>query len=117
MAETIRKLKYRVVKCYQCGEPMQAAHFDEIWDMRIGGELHNIPLYSIPCMYCPACEISVVDQSSDEPILACQKKYLDENGLNTPYLRIKRWWLRTKARWECWYWNRVNTSWKRLPAD
>lgn len=98
--------KYKPVRCYQCGETMRAYTFSDTWKMQVDGKLHPIPLFAIPCHKCDSCAISVVDGSSDEQIMWCYKKYLDDNGLNTTYLQIRRWIrrriLRVRDRWNYW---------------
>ena len=98
--------KYKPVRCYQCGETFRTYTFSEVWDMRIDGKMHKVPLFAVPCMRCDACDIAVTDGSSDEAIQWAYKKYIRENGLNTPWLRFRRWvrrqCVRVYYRWN-WY--------------
>jgi hypothetical protein len=90
--------KYKQIKCHRCGEPFTAAQFSEVWDMRVDGVLHKVPLHAIPCMYCTKCDISVVDGCSDEQIMWCYGQYITKNGLNTPRHRVFRWFRRQYLR-------------------
>lgn len=103
--------KYRPVRCYQCGEPFRAYTFSEVWDMRIDGKMYAVPLFAVPCMRCDACDIAVTDAGSDEAIQWAYKKYIRENGLNTPWLRFRRWVRRQCVRAYDRY------SWYRLRFD
>jgi len=70
---------------------MIASSFNDTWAMRVDGVLHQVPLWSVPCSYCEKCDIAVTDGGSDEAIQWSYNKYLNEAGLNTPYLRVRRW--------------------------
>jgi len=98
--------KYKPVRCYRCGEPFRSYTFSDIWDMRIDGKIHKVPIYAVPCMRCDACDIAVTDGGSDETISWAYKKYIREHGLNTPWLRACRWVRRRlscyRDRWN-WY--------------
>lgn len=83
--------KYKPVCCYRCGEPFRSYTFSDVWDMRIDGVLHKVPIYAVPCMRCDACDIAVTDAGSDEAISWAYKKYIREHGLNTLWLRTCRW--------------------------
>ena len=82
--------KYKHLKCDSCGQPMVASRFNDTWAMRVDGNLHQVPVHSVPCAYCVACDISTIDGGSDEAIVWSYNKYLNEAGLNTPYLRTRR---------------------------
>jgi len=82
--------KYRPVVCYQCGETLLAYTFKDVWDMRIDNVMHKVPIYSVPCYRCDACDIAITDGGSDEAISWAYKKYLNDNNLNTPWLRFRR---------------------------
>lgn len=101
------KPKYKPVCCYQCGEPFSAYQFSAIWDMRVDGKLHKVPVYAVPCLYCKPCDLAVTDGGSDEAIAWCYKKYITAAGLNTPYHRVCRFVRRRVERWQYWYWNRL----------
>ena len=83
--------KYKPVCCYRCGEPFRTYTFSDVWDMRIDGKIHKVPIYAVPCMRCDACDIAVTDGGSDETISWAYKKYIREHGLNTPWLLACRW--------------------------
>lgn len=84
-------IEYKHLKCHSCGEPMLASRFKDVWTMRIDGVPHQVPVHSVPCSYCTACDISIIDGGSDEAVTWSYEKYLTEAGLNTPYLRVRRW--------------------------
>lgn len=90
--------KYKPVTCYQCGEPMIAARFKDVYTMRIDGEPHQVPVYSVPCMQCVPCDIALVDGSSDEVIHHWYVDYCKKNGLWTPWHRLRRWVRRQRER-------------------
>lgn len=95
--------QYRPVTCYQCGETMHAYWFNDIWNMRIDGQIHKVPVKHVPCHRCETCDIAVTDGGSDEAVVWSYNKYLKENGLNTPWLRIQRWCRKRVQRWIDWY--------------
>jgi hypothetical protein len=74
--------------------------------MRIDGKMHKVPLTAVPVMRCDACDIAVTDGGSDEQIAWSYREYLRANGLNTPWLRFRRWVrrdvVRTYHRWNYW---------------
>lgn len=96
-------IAYKPIRCYRCDEPFTAAQFSDIWDMRVDGVLHKVPLHAVPCMYCAKCDVSVTDGGSDEQIMWCYKQYITDAGLNTPRHRVFRWfrrqYLRMQDRW------------------
>ena len=98
--------KYKPVCCYCCGEPFRAYTFSDVWDMRIDGKMHKVPLYAVPVMRCDKCDIAVTDGGSDEQIAWSYKEYICAHGLNTPWLRFRRWVrrrvLRMHHRWDYW---------------
>jgi hypothetical protein len=105
MTEEKDTSKYRPVRCYRCGEPFRAYTFSEVWDMRIDGKMHNVPLFSVPCMRCDNCDLTVTDGGSDEAIAWARNTYLQKNGLNTPWLRFRRWLRRQRFRvYDRWNW-------------
>ena len=69
---------------------MMASSFSDTWAMRVDGVLHQVPVHSVPCSYCTACDISIMDGGSDEAIMWSYNQYLTAAGLNTPYLRVRR---------------------------
>lgn len=83
--------KYRPVKCYQCGAPMTACTFDDVWTMRIDGQQHEVPIYSVPCMRCEPCDLATTDAGSDEAIQHWYVEYCKKNGLWTSWRRFRRW--------------------------
>ena len=96
---------YRPICCYQCGEPFRAYTFKDVYDMRIDGKVHQVPVYAVPCLRCDACDIAVTDAGSDEAVQWSYRKYLNENGLNTPGLRLRRWLRRQRLRvYDRWNW-------------
>lgn len=96
---------YRPVCCYQCGEPFRAYTFKDVYDMRIDGKIHQVPVYAVPCLRCDACDIAVTDAGSDDAVQWSYRKYLNENGLNTPWLRFRRWLRRQRLRvYDRWNW-------------
>lgn len=98
--------KYQPVRCWRCGSPYRAYEFSDTWNMRIDGKIHAVPVFAVPCMRCDDCNIAVTDGGSDEMIQWAYNKYLNAHGLNTPRLRVKRWfrrqYLRVCDRWN-WY--------------
>lgn len=98
--------QYKPVCCYQCGETFRTYTMKDVWDMRIDGVLHKVPVLAVPVMRCDACDLAVVDGSSDDAIMWSYKKYLREQKLNTPWLRfrrgLRRLWFRVYDRWN-WY--------------
>jgi hypothetical protein len=82
--------KYKHMQCYSCGQPLIASSFNDVWTMRVDGVPHQVPLWSVPCSYCTACDIAITDGGSDEAIEWSYEQYLTEAGLNTPYLRVRR---------------------------
>lgn len=83
--------KYRPVVCHRCGEPMIACTFKDVWTMRIDGQQHQVPIWSIPCMRCVPCDIALTDGGSDEVIQYWYIQYCKEHGLWTPWRRFCRW--------------------------
>jgi hypothetical protein len=110
-------IKYKPCTCYQCGGNLLACRFNDIWDLRIDNVQYAVPLYSVPCMYCESCNISLTDDGSDEVIGYWRKKFMDDHGLNTPYLRFRRWVRSEIWAWQIWHWNK--SPWARFtwPAD
>jgi hypothetical protein len=88
---------------------MMASSFSDTWAMRVDGVLHQVPVHSVPCSYCTACDISIMDSGSDEAIMWSYNQYLDAAGLNTPYLRVRRWFRRRVLG----FWSRLQRDWYR----
>lgn len=100
------RIKYKPVRCYRCGETFRTYTFNDVWKMRIDGKLHDVPVIAVPCMRCDTCDLSVTDAGSDEAVQWSRQHYMKLHGLNTPWLRFKRWVLRQgqriRDRWN-WY--------------
>jgi hypothetical protein len=92
--------KYKIVSCYRCGAEMRAATMSDTWSMRIDNKFHDVPVVAIPCSYCVACDIAVVDAAADESILRCRQKYMATHRLDTLLKRIlrsiRRFWRRVE---------------------
>jgi hypothetical protein len=99
--------KFKLCPCIYCGEPMLAAAMTDVWEMRIDGVLHSVPVTCIPANRCEKCDIYTVDGTSDEAVLQSYTKYINEHGLNTLWHRLRRAVRRRIERWQYWYWNRV----------
>jgi hypothetical protein len=82
---------YHSLQCHCCGGKIEACTLDDVWAMRIDGVLHQVPVRKVPCHKCLSCDTVTLDGTSDEMIMYCQKKYMAAQGLNTPYLRVRRW--------------------------
>lgn len=96
---------YRPICCYQCGETMRAYTFKDVYDMRIDGKVHRVPVYAVPCLRCDACDLAITDSGSDEAVQWSYKQYINKNGLNTPWLRFRRWCRRQRLRvYDRWNW-------------
>lgn len=110
--------KYKPLTCYQCGETMRSYTFNDVWDMRVDGKLHKVPVLHVPCHRCDACDIAVTDGGSDDSIVWSYQKYLNERGLNTPWLRLRRFvrrrLLRQYDRWNYWV---FKTFYKKDQSD
>jgi hypothetical protein len=105
----VKTVDYKPVNCHRCKLPMVACEMSTVYDMRVDGVLHKVPVSSVPCAYCTACDVSVIDQCADEAIQRAYHKYITEAGLNTPYLRIRRWIRRRVLG----FWNRIQRDWYR----
>lgn len=105
-----KSMDIKPVNCYKCGDPMIAARYKTTYDMRIDGVIHVVPVYAVPCTYCVPCDLCVTDAGSDEAMQWSFNKYLNENGLNTPYLRLRRWLIR---RWQ-YYCDTAAYRWYKL---
>ena len=116
MSET-STARYKPICCYECGNPFLTYQFSDTWKMRIDNVLHDVPVYAVPCMYCKECNISVTDGGSDEAIQWAYRKYINEHGLNTPYLRGRRWLRRWFSRLQYWHWNRAPWARWTWPKD
>ena len=84
-------LVYHSLKCHCCGGNIEACTLDDVWAMRIDGVLHQVPVRKVPCQKCLICDTVTLDGTSDEMVMYWQKKYMAAQGLNTPYLRARRW--------------------------
>ena len=83
-------LVYHSLQCHCCGGKIEACTLDDVWAMRIDGVLHQVPVRKVPCQKCLSCDTATLDGTSDEIVMYWQKKYMDAQGLNTPYLRARR---------------------------
>lgn len=83
--------KYKPVCCYRCGATMRTYTFSDVWNMRIDGKLHEVPVVAVPCMRCDDCDLAVTDGGSDDAIQWSYRQYLKKQGLDTPWLRTRRW--------------------------
>jgi hypothetical protein len=97
---------YKPETCFRCGGQMGLFKLKDTWKMRIDGTLHMVPVFSIPCKRCLQCHTAVMDGTSDEIIGWCLTKYLNENGLNTRWHKVRRWIRRRilcyRDRWNLW---------------
>jgi hypothetical protein len=97
---------YKPERCYRCGGQMGVFTLRDTWKMRIDGVMHDVPVFAIPCKKCLQCDTCVLDGTSDEPMLWCLNRYLDANGLNTRWHKLRRWIRRRllcyRDRWSYW---------------
>jgi hypothetical protein len=84
-------LVYHSLQCHCCRGNIEACTMDDVWAMRIDGVLHQVPVRKVPCHKCMRCDTVTLDGTSDEVVMYCLQKYMDAQGLNTPYLRVRRW--------------------------
>jgi hypothetical protein len=112
--------KYKPLTCYQCGDTMKSYSFNDVWDMRIDGKLHRVPVWSVPCHRCDACDIAVIDGNSDDQIMWSYNKYVHDSGLDTPWLLVRRFvrrrLLRLRDRWDFWVYKTFYKKDKRNAA-
>jgi hypothetical protein len=94
---------YKPQQCHRCGGNMGLFTLKDTWKMRVDGVLHDVPVFSIPCQKCLDCGVALLDGTSDETVLWCYNKYLENNGLNTRWHKVQRWFrrriLRIRDRW------------------
>jgi hypothetical protein len=83
---------------------MTAAALDDIWQMRVDGQLHSVPVMRVPVHACLPCETYLLDGSSDEVVLYWYNRYCIANGLHTPWRRLFRWCRRRIAAWQTRIW-------------
>lgn len=92
--------------CYRCGGQMGLFKLKDMWKMRVDGALHEVPVFSVPCLKCLDCGVAVLNGWSDEHVLWCLNKYLDQRGLNTRRHKVLRWVRRRllcyRDRWNFW---------------
>ena len=81
----------RAVRCHRCGDEMVPDTLADIWEMLIDRQLHRVPVCGIPCVRCEKCNVGLLTAGSDAVIQRCYDAYMDENNLNTPYLRFRRY--------------------------
>ena len=97
---------YKPDTCYRCGGQMGAFTLKDTWQMRVDGVLHSVPVFAVPCKKCLSCDVCVLDGTSDEPIHWCLQRYLDAQGLNTRWHKVRRWICRRvscyRDRWNYW---------------
>jgi hypothetical protein len=99
---------YKPELCYRCGGQMGVFTLRDTWKMRVDGNLHNVPVYAIPCKKCLSCDTCVLDGTFDEPVLWCLNQYLDKQGLNTRWHKLRRWFRRRVQRYrDRWNWYRL----------
>jgi len=82
---------YKPDRCYRCGGQMGLFSLKDTWKMRVGGDLHEVPVFAIPCLKCLECGNTVLNGWSDEPVMWCLNRYLDRQGLNTWQHKAWRW--------------------------
>jgi len=83
-------LVYHSLQCHCCRGNIEACTMDDVWAMRIDGVLHQVPVRKVPCHKCLRCDTVTLDGTSDEVVMYCLQKYMNAQGLNTPYLRARR---------------------------
>lgn len=111
---------YKPETCIHCGGQMGLFKLKDTWQMRIDGVLHRVPVFSVPCQRCLQCRTTVFDGTSDEIIEWCRMKYLNENGLNTRWHKVRRWIRRRvlcyRDRWNLWLYRTFYNKEKRHAA-
>lgn len=97
---------YKPDTCYRCGGQMGLFSLKDTWKMRVDGALHQVPVYAVPCLKCLNCGVTLLNGWSDEHVLWCLNKYLDKQGLNTRWHKVRRWVRRRiecyRDRWSYW---------------
>lgn len=97
---------YKPDLCHCCGGQMGVFRMKDTWKMRVDGVLHEVPVFAIPCMKCLDCGVALIDGCSDDVVLYCLNKYLDQRGLNTRWHKARRWVRRRlscyRDRWDFW---------------
>lgn len=112
------ELKYQSLQCHCCGEgPIEACTLSDVWAMRIDGVLHHVPVRKIPCNKCMKCDTATLDGTSDDMVMYCTQKYMDAHGLNTPYLRMRRWLRRRAEGFRNRLWRDWNRSWRTFRRE
>lgn len=91
MSEKDDDTVYHSLKCPCCAEKIEACTLEASWAMRVDGVMHRVPMRKVPCHKCMGCGAATLDATSDEMIMYCLQRYMDAQGLNTPYLRVRRW--------------------------
>ncbi len=110
MTETTEKendtATYKPDLCYRCGGQMGLFSLKDTWKMNVDGVLHAVPVHSVPCLRCLNCNTTVLNGWSDEYVVWCLNKYLDQRGLNTRWHKVRRWVRRRllcyRDRWDFW---------------
>ena len=121
--ETKSTATYRPDTCFRCDGQMGSFTLKDTWKMRIDGQLHDVPVYAIPCLKCldPDCDTTVMSGTSDEPVHHCYVQYCKKNGLWTRRRRFWRWVRHRLWVYECrynWYmlqFSRWRAKWSRSP--
>ena len=105
---------YKPDVCYRCGGQMGAFSLKSTWQMRIDGKLHAVDVFAVPCKKCLACDVCVLDGTSDEAVQWCVQQYLDAKGLNTRWHKLRRWFRRRvqryRDRWNYWVYKTFYSS-------
>jgi hypothetical protein len=104
LSETPDTATYKHDTCYQCGGQMGSFTLKDTWKMRIDGALHQVPVYSVPCLKCLSCGTTVLNGTSDEMVHYCYVQYCKEHGLWTRWHRFCRWVRHRLWVYQCRYW-------------
>ena len=106
IAETEEKdtATYKPDLCYCCDGQMGLFSLKDTWKMNVDGKLHNVPVFSVPCLKCLDCGNVLLNGWSDEHIVWCLNKYLDKQGLNTRWHKVRRA-IRRRIQSYCDRWN------------
>ena len=70
---------------------MFAAEYNNVVQMSIDGKLHPIGVRKVPCHKCENCDTATMDSTADEYYAYYYTRYLNANGLNTKWHRLRRW--------------------------
>jgi hypothetical protein len=95
---------YKPDLCYRCDGQMGLFSLKDTWKMNVDGTLHNVPVFSVPCLKCLNCGVTLLNGWSDEIVLYCLNKYLDQRGLNTRWHKVRRA-IRRRIQRYCDRWN------------